>query len=66
MKQHPDPDTASRPQRDTHDTRGRRGHLFVNYELGHIFDATEPYEPVIDYSDDDDYAFIDDSDRDYQ
>ena len=32
--------------------------------LPHV-DATEPYEPVIDYSDDDDYAFIDDSDRDY-
>ena len=28
-------------------------------------DATEPYEPVTDYSDDDDYAFIDDTDRDY-
>ena len=37
----------------------------MNYELGHIFDATEPYEPVIAYSDDDDYAFIDDTDRDY-
>ena len=32
--------------------------------LPHV-DATEPYEPVIDYSDDDDYAFIDDTDRDY-
>lgn len=32
--------------------------------LAHV-DATEPYEPVIDYSDDDDYAFIDDTDRDY-
>ena len=32
--------------------------------LPHI-DATEPYEPVIDYSDDDDYAFTDDTDRDY-
>ena len=30
--------------------------------LPHV-DATEPYEPVIDYSDDDDYAFIDDSVR---
>ena len=29
------------------------------------FDAAEPYEHVIDDSDDDDYAFIDDSDRDY-
>ena len=33
--------------------------------LAHV-DATEPYEPVIDYSDDGDYAFIDDTDRDYQ
>ena len=32
--------------------------------LAHV-DATEPYEPVFDYSDDDDYAFIDDTDRDY-
>ena len=32
--------------------------------LPHV-DATEPYEPVIDYSDDDDYAFNDDTDRDY-
>ena len=32
--------------------------------LPHV-DATKPYEPVIDYSDDDDYAFIDDTDRDY-
>ena len=31
--------------------------------LAHV-DATEPYEPIIDYSDDD-YAFIDDTDRDY-
>ena len=29
------------------------------------FDAAEPYEHVIDDSDHDDYAFIDDSDRDY-
>ena len=33
--------------------------------LPHV-DAAEPYEHVIDDSDDDDYAFIDDSDRDYQ
>ena len=32
--------------------------------LAHV-DANEPYEPIIDYSDDDDYAFIDDTDRDY-
>ena len=33
--------------------------------LRHV-DATEPCEPIIDYSDDDDdYAFIDDTDRDY-
>ena len=32
--------------------------------LPHVH-ATKPYEPVIDYCDDDDYAFIDDSDRDY-
>ena len=32
--------------------------------LPHV-DAAEPYEPIIDYSDDDDYAFIDDTDRDY-
>ena len=32
--------------------------------LPHV-DAAKPYEHVIDDSDDDDYAFIDDSDRDY-
>ena len=32
--------------------------------LAHV-DANEPYEPIIDYCDDDDYAFIDDTDRDY-
>ena len=32
--------------------------------LAHV-DANVPYEPVIAYSDDDGYAFIDDTDRDY-
>ena len=32
--------------------------------LPHV-DVAEPYEHIIDDSDDDDYAFIDDSDRDY-
>ena len=32
--------------------------------LPHV-DANEPYQPIIDYNDDDDYAFIDDTDRDY-
>ena len=34
-------------------------------DLAHV-DANEPYEPIIDYSDDDDYAYIDDTNRDYQ
>ena len=37
---------------------------YVKGGLAHV-DANEPYEPIIDYSDDDDYAFIDDTDRDY-